>query len=194
MRRLLPAAVGALAALALLAPAALATHFQSESYAELLAQLHKREIVAIVLHPSGPVAHASGRTGQHYTVVYTQAEVAPLQAAARAGGASFAISTAKPKSKATHHKLRYIAGGVLIVVIVVVLVVLLLGRRRAIEEGEGPDGGAAPGAGTALGGAPSAGTHPDGASGAGTAPGGVPGSGTSPGGGAASASPPAGPG
>jgi hypothetical protein len=140
MRRLLPAALAALATLALLAPSALATHFQSEGYAQLLAQLHKREIVAILLHPSGPVAHASGRNGQHYTVAYTQAEVAPLRAAAGAGGSSFAIATAKPKSKAVHHKLRYIAGGVLIVVIVVVLVVLLLGRRRAIDE-EGPGAG-----------------------------------------------------
>ncbi|HXB65545.1 MAG TPA: hypothetical protein VNV42_11795 [Solirubrobacteraceae bacterium] len=142
--RLAPwAACGTLALSALLAPPALATHFQSESYAGLLAQLHKREIVAIVLHPSGPVAHASARNGQHFTVAYTQAEVAPLRVAAGAGGSSFAISAAQPKSKAVHHKLRYIAGGVLIVVIVVVLLVLLLGRRRAIEE-EGPgEGGAA---------------------------------------------------
>ncbi|HXA54946.1 MAG TPA: hypothetical protein VNV37_08750 [Solirubrobacteraceae bacterium] len=135
-------ACGALALSAILAAPALATHFQSESYAELLAQLHRREIVAIVLHPSGPRAHASTRGGQHYTVVYTPAEVTPLRVAATAGGSSFAIATAKPKSKTTHHKLRYIAGGILIVVIVVVLVVLLVGRRRAIEE-EGPDGEAA---------------------------------------------------
>ncbi len=136
------AAFGALALSALLAPSALATHFQLESYAELLAQLHKREIVAIVLHPTGPRAHASARNGQHFTVTYTPAEVAPLRAAATAGGSSFAIATAKPKSTATHHKLRYIAGGVLIVVIVVVLVVLLIGRRRTLEE-EGPGGEAA---------------------------------------------------
>jgi hypothetical protein len=127
---------GALALLALLATPALATHFQSESYTELLAQLHRREIVAVVLHPSGPKAHASARSGQHYTVTYTPAEVAPLRAAALTGGSSFAIATAKPKSTVVHHKLRYIAGGILIVVIVVVLVVLLLGRRRAIEDEE----------------------------------------------------------
>jgi hypothetical protein len=142
MRRLLLAAACALSASALLATPALATSFQRESYAELLAQLHRREIVAVVLHPSGPTAHASARGGQHYTVTYTQAEIAPLHAAALAGGSSFAIATAKPKSKAVHHKLRYIAGGVLIVVIVVVLVVLLVGRRRALED-EGPGGGEA---------------------------------------------------
>jgi hypothetical protein len=150
MRRLLLAAAGTCAAVALLAAPALATHFQSESYAALLAQLHKREIVAIVLHPSGPVAHASARGGQHYTVAYTSGEVAPLRAAAVAGGASFAISAAKPQSKTTHHKLRYIAGGVLIVVILAVLVVLLLGRRRALEEeGPGAGGAAATGGGAA---------------------------------------------
>lgn len=151
MRRLLPAAacaaVATLAALTLLAPSALATHFEHESYQALLAQLHKREIVAVVLHPSGPVVHAATRNGKEFTIAYTQAEVAPLRAAAGAGGSSFTIATAKPASKTVHHKLRYIAGGVLIVVIVIVLVVLLLGRRRAIEEEEGPgsEGGAASG-------------------------------------------------
>ena len=142
IRRLALAAVCAATVLGLAATPALATHFQPESYTELLAQLHKREIVAIVLHPTGPRAHASATDGQHFTVTYTPAEVAPLRAAATAGGSSFAISTAKPKSTTTHHKLRYIAGGVLIVVIVVVLVVLLVGRRRTLEE-DGSGGEAA---------------------------------------------------
>ncbi len=115
IRRLLVAAVCAVSVLGLAATPALATHFQPESYTELLAQLHRREIVAIVLHPTGPKAHASTRNGQHFTVAYTSAEVTPLRAAATAGGSSFAIATAKPKSTTTHHKLRYIAGGVLIV-------------------------------------------------------------------------------
>ncbi len=125
-----------------LATPALATHFQPESYSELLAQLHHREVLAIVLHPQGHKAHASLSTGGHVTVTYTPAEVPLLRAATLAGGSSFAIATAKPKSTTTHHKLRYIAGGVLIVVIVVVLVVLLIGRRRTLEE-EGPGGEAA---------------------------------------------------
>ncbi len=129
-------------ALGLAATPALATHFQPESYTELLAQLHKREIVAIVLHPTGPKAHASAHDGQHFTVTYTSSEVAPLRVAATAAGSSFAIATATPKSTTTHHKLRYIAGGILIVVIVVVLVVLLIGRRRTLED-EGVGGEAA---------------------------------------------------
>lgn len=142
IRRFALAACAASLLLGLAATPALATHFQAESYQELLAQLHRREIVAIVLHPTGPRAHASATDGRHLTVTYTPAEVAPLRAAATAGGSSFVIATAKPKSTTVHHKLRYIAGGILIVVIVVVLVVLLVGRRRTLEE-DGPGGEAA---------------------------------------------------
>jgi hypothetical protein len=122
---------------------ALATHFQRESYQELLAQLHHREVLAVVLHPTGYKAHASLSGGGHVTVTYTPAEVPLLRAASLAGGSSFTIATSKPKSTTVHHKLRYIAGGILIVVIVVVLVVLLIGRRRALEEDEGAGGEAA---------------------------------------------------
>jgi tRNA A37 threonylcarbamoyltransferase TsaD len=135
-RSALAAACAASLLLGLVATPALATHFQRESYPELLAQLHHREVVAVVLHPQGYKAHASLANGGHITVTYTPAEVQLLRSAATAGGSSFAIATSKPKV-AVHHKLRYIAGGVLIVVIVVVLVVLLVGRRRTLED-EGP--------------------------------------------------------
>ncbi len=134
IKRLFLAAACAVLMLGLVASPALATHFQPETYAELLAQLHRREIVALVLHPTGPKVHASARDGQHFTVIYTPAEVPLLHAASLAGGSSFTIATATPKSTTVHHKLRYIAGGILIVVIVVVMVVLLIGRRRALEE------------------------------------------------------------
>jgi hypothetical protein len=144
IRRLVLAAVCATSLLlGLAATPALATHFQRESYSELLAQLHHREVVAIVLHPQGYKAHASARGGQHFTVIYTPAEVPLLRAASLAGGSSFTIATSKPKSAVVHHKLRYIAGGILIVVIVVVLVVLLIGRRRALEEEVGGEGASA---------------------------------------------------
>jgi hypothetical protein len=143
IRPLTRTAVGAaslLLSLALLATPALATHFQSESYGELLAQIHRREVIAVVLHPQGYKAHASATGGRHFTVAYTPAEVPQLRAAAHTGNASFTIAVSKHKTAAVHHKLRYIAGGVLIVVIVVVLVVLLIGRRRALED-EGPGSG-----------------------------------------------------
>jgi|HubBroStandDraft_1064217.scaffolds.fasta_scaffold67231_2 hypothetical protein len=139
-RLVLPAVCAASVLLSLAATPALATHFQPESYQELLAQLHHREVIAVVLHPQGYKAHASLTDGGHATVAYTPGEVTRLSAAARAGGSSFTIATSKPKA-AVHHKLRYIAGGVLIVVILVVLVVLLIGRRREIVEDEGPSQG-----------------------------------------------------
>jgi len=112
---------------------AFATHFEPETYGQLLAQLHRREVIALVLHPQGYKAHVSATGGRHFTVAYTLAEQPLLAAAARAGGSSFTVAVSKPKSTVVHHKLRYIAGGILIVVIVVVLVVLLVGRRRELE-------------------------------------------------------------
>jgi hypothetical protein len=133
-RRLVLSAVCAASVLLSLAVPAFATHFQRESYQQLLAQLHHREVVAVVLHPKGYRAHASLSGGRHFTVLYTPTEVPQLTAAARAGGSSFTVAASQAKSATVHHKLRYIAGGLLIVVIVVVLVVLLLGRRRTLEE------------------------------------------------------------
>jgi hypothetical protein len=129
--------------LSLAATPAFATHFQPESYQELLGQLHHREVIAVVLHPQGYKAHASLTGGGHATVTYTPAEVPQLTAAVRAGGSSFTIATSKAKPTTVHHKLRYIAGGLLIVVIVVVLVVLLLGRRRELVEEGSSQGGEA---------------------------------------------------
>jgi hypothetical protein len=137
-RLLLPAACAAALLFGLAAAPALATHFEPETYGQLLSQLHRREVVALVLHPQGYKAHASATGGRHFTVAYTPAEQPLLAAAARAGGATFTVDVSKPKSTVVHHKLRYIAGGILIVVIVVVLVVLLVGRRRELEGEDSP--------------------------------------------------------
>ena len=119
------------------APALAATrvHFQRESYQALLVQIRHGEVHALVLHPQGYKAHASLDSGAHFTATYPPAEVAKLEALARAHNASFTVAKATPKATA-HHKLRYIAGGILIVVILVVLAVLLVGRRRALSEEE----------------------------------------------------------
>jgi hypothetical protein len=114
--------------------AATAVHFQRESYQAFLVQLRKGEVHAVVLHPQGYKAHISLDNGGHMTATYPPAEVAKLEAQARAHNASFTVAAATHKSTATHHKLRYIAGGILIVVVIVVLVVLLVGRRRALVE------------------------------------------------------------
>jgi uncharacterized membrane protein len=123
--------LGAIAAPVL---AATGIHFQRESYQAFLAQLRKGEVHAVVLHPQGYKAHISLDDGRHMTVTYPPAEVAKLQARARAGNASFTVASATHKTTTTHHKLRYIAGAILIVVILVVLAVLLVGRRRALVE------------------------------------------------------------
>ncbi len=116
--------------------AATVVHFQRESYQALLVQLRHGEVHAIVLHPQGYKAHASLDNGGHFTATYPPAEVAKLQALARAHNASFTVAKATHTATTTHHKLRYIAGGILIVVILVVLAVLLVGRRRALSEEE----------------------------------------------------------
>jgi ATP-dependent Zn protease len=125
------------------APATAATdiHFQHESYQEFLKQLEHREAHAVVLHVKQRVVHVTLADGRHLTAVYPASEQARIVEEARAKGASATVAVVKVKP--VHHKLRYIAGGVLIVVILVVLVVLLIGRRRALEEGEAPQGGEA---------------------------------------------------
>jgi hypothetical protein len=111
-------------------------HFQRESYQALLVQLRHGEVHAVVLHPQGYKAHASLNDGGHFTATYSPAEVSKLEALARAHNASFTVASSTRKATATHHKLRYIAGGILIVVILIVLAVLLIGRRRALSEEE----------------------------------------------------------
>ena len=151
----LPAITVALATLALtLVPSASAgaegstavVHFTPESLSALEAQLHKHEVHAVTFHPTPQPGHihVSMNDGKHYTVVYTStAEQEHLVAVARTDGAAVTVAAVKTKSKATHHKLRYIAAGILIVVIVIVAAVLLVDRRRKLREEEAGGGAAA---------------------------------------------------
>jgi hypothetical protein len=114
-------------------------HFQPEGLPPLEAQLHKHEVHALTFHPTPAPGHihVSMNDGKHYTVVYTTtAEQEHLIALARTDGTAVTVATVKTKSKATHHKLRYIAAGILIVVIVIVAAVLLVDRRRKLREEE----------------------------------------------------------
>jgi hypothetical protein len=145
-RRAAPAARPALAvALACLICAALSAaalgatviHFQRESLPALETQLHRHEVHALAFHPTPEPGHVhvSLDNGRHMTVTYVASDQATLVALARSSGAPVAIAVAKEKkSKAAHHKLRYIAAGILIVVIIVVTAVLLVDRRRRINE------------------------------------------------------------
>lgn len=121
--------------------AATAVHFQRESYQALLVQLRHGQVHALVLHPQGYKAHASLDDGGHFTATYPPAEVSKLEALAGAHNASFTVASTSHKATTTHHKLRYIAGGILIVAILIVLAVLLVGRRRALTEDEAAETG-----------------------------------------------------
>ncbi|HWY17323.1 MAG TPA: hypothetical protein VNY27_01290 [Solirubrobacteraceae bacterium] len=126
-------------ALAASASGATAIHFQSESLPALQAQLHKHEVHALTFHPTPAPGriHASMNDGRHYTVVYAAGQQATLVALAHANGARYTVAKVKPKAaKATHHTLRYIAGGIVVVVIVIVVAVLLVDRRRKLGEGD----------------------------------------------------------
>jgi hypothetical protein len=144
VRTALASALLALPAITTLAASASAEsttviHFQSEGLPPLEAQLHKHEVHALTFHPTPAPGHVhvSMNDGRHYTVVYTTtADQEHLIALAHGDGAAVTVATVKAKSKATHHKLRYIAAGILIVVIVIVAAVLLVDRRRKLREEE----------------------------------------------------------
>jgi hypothetical protein len=131
----------ALAMSATSAGAATVIHFVPESLPALETQLGKHEVHAVTFHPAtAPApgrAHVSMNDGRHFTVVYSASEQEHLIVLARATGVRYAVATVKTKpAKATHHTLRYIAGGIVIVVIVVVAAVLLVDRRRKLNEGD----------------------------------------------------------
>ena len=122
-------------------------HFQPEGLPPLEAQLHHHEVHAVTFHPTPAPGHihVSMNDGKHYTVIYTASDQAHLITLATANGARYTVATVKTKpAKATHHTLRYIAGGIVIVVIVVVVTVLLVDRRRKLND-DGPDAKPAPG-------------------------------------------------
>lgn len=125
---------------------ATAIHFTPEGLSALEGQLKHREVAALTFHPSPAPGHVhvSMVNHAHYTVVYHGSGVQEhLIVLAGANGAHYAIAVSKAKpAKATHHTLRYVAGGILIVVIIVVAAVLLIDRRRKLNE-EGGGGGVA---------------------------------------------------
>ena len=123
-------------------------HFQPEGQPPLEVQLHKHEVHALTFHPTPTPGHVhvSMNDGRHYTVLYTStAEQEHLVALARTDGTAVTVATVTAKSKATHHKLRYIAAGILIVVIAIVAAVLLIDRRRKLREEEAQGAPSTPG-------------------------------------------------
>jgi ATP-dependent Zn protease len=125
-----------LAVLAVPAGAA-GVHFTHESYTEFQKQLSAGQIHAVTFNKKAHSVHVTLNDGRHVLASYPSHEEPQLAAQIRAKGASVKIEKSKKAKTATHHTLRYIAGGIVVVVILVVLVVLLIGRRRALVEDDG---------------------------------------------------------
>ena len=109
-------------------------HFQRESMSAYRHQLAGGEIHAATFNKVPHSLHLSLNDHQHVLVVYPPKQYKAIVAELQAKGVPVAVKHVKAAAKPTHHKLRYIAGGVLVVVILVVLGVLLVGRRRALLE------------------------------------------------------------
>ncbi|HUB35690.1 MAG TPA: hypothetical protein VL972_02605 [Solirubrobacteraceae bacterium] len=112
--------------------------YAPESQATLDGQLKAHEVEAIVVNKHLRSLRVTLKDGRHVLVKYPPHHEPETVAALKKAGVSVAILTpaqakAEAPKKASHHKLRYIAGGILIVVIVVVVTVLLVDRRRKMR-------------------------------------------------------------
>jgi hypothetical protein len=132
----------AIALLALPAGAGAATHFQHESFKAFEKQLSAGQIHAATFNKKAHSLHLSLNDGRHMLVSYPSHEEPQLAAKLRAKGVPVAVEKRKVATKAVHHTLRYIAGGIVVIVIVVVAAVLLVDRRRKLGAAAGA--GAAP--------------------------------------------------
>jgi 4-amino-4-deoxy-L-arabinose transferase-like glycosyltransferase len=138
IKRALTSVCAALAVAIVVAPWALAAapifHFQRESMSAYRHQLAAGEIHAATFNKVPHSLHLSLNNHQHMLVVYPPKQYKAVVAELEAKGVPVAVKHVKAAAKPTHHKLRYIAGGVLVLVILIVLGVLLVGRRRALLE------------------------------------------------------------
>ena len=124
-------------------------HYQHESFPAFEGQLSAGQIESATFNKKAHTLHLRLKDGRHMLVSYPSHEEPQLAAKLRANGVPVHVEKKKTATKAVHHKLRYIAGGILIVVIIIVLVVLLIDRRRKLGEA----GGGAQGGGAESGGA-----------------------------------------
>jgi ATP-dependent Zn protease len=126
-----------------------AVHYQHESFPAFEGQLNAGQIESATFNKKAHTLHLSLKDGRHMLVSYPSHEEPQLAAKLGARGVPVHVEKTKKATKAVHHKLRYIAGGILIVVIIIVLAVLLIDRRRKLGEA----GGGAHGGGAESGGA-----------------------------------------
>jgi hypothetical protein len=119
------------------APGALAGPivYQDESYAEFQQQLASGQIAAVTINRRLGSLRTTLKDG-HYVLAKYGRKGEPKAVAALAAKhvpvtvLTLAQANSELPKKATHHKLRYIAGGILIVLIVIVGAVLFLRSRR----------------------------------------------------------------
>ena len=129
-------------------------HYQHESFPAFEGQLNAGQIETATFNKKAHRLHLRLKDGRHVLVSYPSHDEPQLAARLEARGVIVHVQKTKKATKAVHHKLRYIAGGILIVVIIVVLAVLLIDRRRKLgEAGGGAESGGAQGGGAQGGGA-----------------------------------------
>jgi ATP-dependent Zn protease len=122
------------------------THFRHESFKEFEKQLHAGEVAAATFNERARTLHLSLKDGGHTLVGYSSHDEPRLAAELRANGASTQIEekTQKTgtKAKATHHTLRYIAGGIAVVLVGMLVAALFVKRRRQYQGAPAPSGDA----------------------------------------------------
>ena len=149
-------------------------HYQHESFPTFEGQLNAGQIETATFNKKAHRLHLRLKDGRHVLVSYPSHAEPQLAARLEARGVIVHVQKTKKATKAVHHKLRYIAGGILIVVIIVVAVVLLIDRRRKLgETGGGVRGGGAESGGTESGGVHGGGPQGGGAQGSGAQGGGA---------------------
>jgi hypothetical protein len=127
-------------ALCLLAPAAIAAEatitYTHESEGAFAQQLAAKQIQSAIVNKRVRTLRLTLKDGTHVLARYPAHQEPQTVAKLKAHGVAVSVlskasaeSEAKAK-KPTHHKIRYIVGGVLIVVIVIAGGVVLVNRRR----------------------------------------------------------------
>lgn len=112
-----------------------AIDYVRESEADFAKQLAAKEVKAVTINKRLRTMRVTLADGGHVLASYPKKQEPQTVSRLRAHGVKVAVLSkseaekqAKPKS--SHHKIRYIAGGVAIVVIVIAGAVLLVNRRR----------------------------------------------------------------
>jgi hypothetical protein len=112
--------------------------YQHESYGSFERQLDSGLISSAEFNKKAHSLHLLFKTGKYGLVSYPSHEEPQIAAKLESKGVPYTIEKTKSKTKAaTHHTLRYIAGGIVVIVIVVVTAVLLVDRRRKLAESGG---------------------------------------------------------